>query len=180
MLSEFDATVIALCLEGFLYGKISVLCALICAKEVHLFPNLGLYSGIFAMFLQCSQNKSRMASIIFYALCVLYVLSTVNVVLDLMNNIIQANNNSESIRKNIIFLISCAFELIDVESIQVVVYRISIIQVTTSGCCDFLAQCILVRINLYIYQLNAIVCFIHLNLQRSTVVGSCGVKISVS
>ena len=59
------------------------------AKEVQLlFPNLGLYSGIFAIYLQhtLAQNtgKSRTASIIFYALCVLYVLSTVNVVLDLV------------------------------------------------------------------------------------------------
>jgi hypothetical protein len=116
MFTEFDAAFIALCLEGFLYGKISVQCALTCAlaKEVHLFPNLGLYSGIFAMYLQRPPKKSRTASIIFYALCVLYVLSTVNVVLDLVNNIIQAeeaNNNSESIRKNIIFFISCAEDI---------------------------------------------------------------------
>ena len=91
-------------------------CALTCtpAKEVQWFPNLGLYSGIFAMFIQLSQKKSRMASIIFYALCLLYVLSTVIVVLDLVNNIIEAgepSNNPESIRKNIFFLISCAEDI---------------------------------------------------------------------
>ena len=45
---------IAGCLEGFFYGKISILCVLTCitlAKEVQLFPGQGLYSGIFAMYL---------------------------------------------------------------------------------------------------------------------------------
>jgi hypothetical protein len=100
MFTASDAYYIGLCIEWFLYGKISVLCALNCtlAKEVQLFPNLlGLYSGIFAMYLQRPQNKSRTASIIFYALCVLYVLSTANVVIDLVANIPvteKVSNNS--------------------------------------------------------------------------------------
>ena len=65
------------------------------------------------MYLQLGRppNKSRTASIIFYALCVLYVLSTVNVVLDLLSNIIERVSDN-SICKNILFLtISCAEEL---------------------------------------------------------------------
>jgi hypothetical protein len=117
MFTEPDAVFIALCLEGFFYGEISVLCALTCtvsctlAKEVQLLPGLGLYSGIFAMYLQCPQNKSgdKTTSIIFYALCLLYVSSTVTVVLDISINIIPAVEvSSNSICKNIIFLINCA------------------------------------------------------------------------
>ena len=62
-------------------------------QDVHLIstrpflniPNIiGIYSGIFAMYLQRPQNnlKSRTAVIISYALGVLYVLSTVNAVID--------------------------------------------------------------------------------------------------
>ena len=89
---------IAVCLEGFFYGKISVLCALTStlAKEVQLelFPGLvGLYSGIFVMYLRCSSNSSRMATILLYALCLLYVSSTATVVSDLVTIILQVSNN---------------------------------------------------------------------------------------
>ena len=53
-------------------------------------------------------------------------------------------------------------------------FVLQIIQSTVSGCCDFLAQCVLVRINHCTYHP-----FNHLNLQRSTDVGSSGAKISV-
>jgi hypothetical protein len=135
------------------------LCALTCTlpKEVQLFPGLGLYSGIFAMYLQCPPNKSRStgrtASIIFYALCLLYVLSTTSAVVDLVAIIqfilasVEVSNNS--ICKNIIFLSVVqtypnSQSQIDAESYQ---FHLQIIQTTVNGCCDFLAQCILVRIN---------------------------------
>jgi hypothetical protein len=103
---------IALCLEGFFYGKISVLCALTCtpAKEVQLFPGLGFYSGIFALYMQRPPNnnsQSRTASIIFYALCLIYVLSTVNVAFDLLIDVLL-NVSNNSFCKNIFFFISCA------------------------------------------------------------------------
>ena len=62
-------------------------------------------------------------------------------------------------------------------SILPVIFRFQIVQAVASGCCDFLAQCILVRINHCTY--HPIIYFIHVNLRRFTVVGSCGVKISV-
>ena len=46
------------------------------AKEVEFFPGPGLYSGIFAIYLQCPKKDSRAAMIVFYVLCLLYVLST--------------------------------------------------------------------------------------------------------
>ena len=55
MITEPDWGFINLCLEGFFFGKISVLiCALTftVAKEVQLSLGLGIYSGIFAMYLQ--------------------------------------------------------------------------------------------------------------------------------
>ena len=174
-----ENSLILICIEWFLYGKISTLCALtrtLVTKEIQLFPGLGLYSGIFAMYVQYPQNKSRTASIISYALSFLYVLSTVSAVADLVALIIEIVSNNP-IRKKIIFLnlvvqknsgnpqLTGAFE-----------FHIGILQGTVNGFCDFLAQCILVRIlNHCTHQP-----FIHLNLQRSTVVGSCGVKLSVS
>jgi hypothetical protein len=59
----------------------------------------------FILQLEHSQNnlKSKTeASIVFYALCVLYVLSTLNVVLDLVAIIEEVSNNP--ICKNIFFL----------------------------------------------------------------------------
>ena len=100
-----ETSLIELSIEWFLYGKISILCVLTCNtlfKEVQSFPGLGIYSGIFATYWQCPQNKSRTASIIFYALCVLYVLSTVNALLDLVAGMIEIVSNN-SICKNIIF-----------------------------------------------------------------------------
>ena len=141
MMSLTDIGLIDFCIEWFLYGKISIICAL--TYPCQLLPGLGLYSGIFAVYLQHrdSQNKSRTrtASIIFYALCVLYILSTVNVVLDLANFIIQLVSNNP-ICKNIIFSNSVMQKNFGLESIY-----IGILQTTVNGCCDFLAQCILVR-----------------------------------
>ena len=102
---------IAVFLEGFLYGKIYFLLgALTCtlAKQVQLFPGLGLYSGIFVIYLRCPSNNHRTAIILFYVLCLLYILSTVDFVADLLNLILELEVSNNPISKNIIFLISCA------------------------------------------------------------------------
>jgi hypothetical protein len=60
---------------------------------------LGLYSGIFAMYLKCQLEKSRKPTIIFYALGLLYILSTFTVVCDLVIIILQINvSNILSVR----------------------------------------------------------------------------------
>ena len=75
------------------------------AKEVQLFPTLGIYSGIFIIHLHyILSNESRTTSIVFYALCLLYVLSTATIACDLLNYLITVSNNSFS--KYIIFFIS--------------------------------------------------------------------------
>ena len=96
MSTALEVSTLLMCLEGFLYGKKSVLCTLTCThtKEVQLFPVLGIYSGIFAIYLQHSSKESRTATIIFYALCLLYVLSAATVVSDLLSYTIEVSNNS--------------------------------------------------------------------------------------
>ena len=108
MITWREAIFLALCLEGFFYGKISVLCALTCtlAKEVQLFPGLGFYSGIFVMYLQRSSNKSRTSIILFYALCLLYVLSVATIACDLTYIILDVSNNPICI--DIIFYQFCS------------------------------------------------------------------------
>ena len=66
---------------------------------------IGLYSGIFAMFLKCQLNKStgRRPTIVFYALCLLYILSTFTVVCDLVVVILQLEVSHFSISKISLF-----------------------------------------------------------------------------
>ena len=83
---------------------------LLVTNELQLFSGLGLYSGILAIYyylqLECSSNKSKTANIVFYVLCLLYVLSTASFVCDLLFFTLVVSNNS--ICRNIIFIISCA------------------------------------------------------------------------
>ena len=80
-------------LEGFLYGKpCSITCTL--AKEVQLSLGLGLYSGIFAMYLKCPSKRSGTALILFFAVCLLYILSTASFVSDLVALILNVSNDS--------------------------------------------------------------------------------------
>ena len=103
MIELIEADFLGVCLEGFFYGKLSVLrlCTETCTFPKLLFPGIGLYSGIFVMYIQCKPDKSRTSTILFYTLCLLYVLSTATIVADLVALILQVSNNS--ICKNIIF-----------------------------------------------------------------------------
>jgi hypothetical protein len=100
MISGVDITgsLIYLCLEGFFFGtEISVLCALTTtlAKKVQSFLGLlGIYSGIFVMYLQCPLKESRTAIIVLYVLCLLYVISVVDFATDLLESILEVSNNS--------------------------------------------------------------------------------------
>jgi hypothetical protein len=104
MILGYEWDIISLYLEGFFFGKISVLCASTCtlAKEVQLFLGLGIYSGIFAIYLQCPSKESRTAIIVFYVLCLLYVLSMATFVIDLLVVVLDVSNHS--ICKIIIFM----------------------------------------------------------------------------
>ena len=104
------------------------------------------------MYLQCIWKKPRKAIILFYAVSLLYVLSTASFVTDLVALILEVSNNS--ICKNYHFLsLTIAQARLITASLQIqtdsqpMLYRFSIVRGVVSGCCDFLAQCILVRIN---------------------------------
>ena len=119
-------------------------CALLCtlAKEVQLFPCLGIYSGILVMYFQCQSNNStgRTTNIVFYAICLLYVLSTVIFISDVFKLIVGVSNNSIC-SKDVIF-IRCPAES------QCTIFRVPYnCPSVLSSCCEFLAQCILVHIN---------------------------------
>ena len=75
------------------------------AKEVQLSPNQGIYTGIFAIYLQFAPKNSRTTTIIFYSLCLLYVLSTATVVGDLLDYLVESDVSNNSICKNIISLL---------------------------------------------------------------------------
>ena len=90
MILDIVGMFIGICLEWFLYGKIR---SMRFKFNLYPFPNevqllfpglLGLYSGIFAIYLKCQSKKSRKPTIVFYALCLLYILSTFTVVFDLV------------------------------------------------------------------------------------------------
>jgi hypothetical protein len=147
MISGVEWSFIYSCLEGFFFGKISVLFALTCmlAKEVQFFLGLGFYSGIFAIYLQCPSKESRTAIIVFYVLCLLYVLSMATVVSDLLAAILEVSDNSI---RNIIIMqmrIGALSPQIQNDSPSMI-YRVYIVQTVANGSCDFIAQCILVRI----------------------------------
>ncbi|KAF8815192.1 hypothetical protein BYT27DRAFT_7334053 [Phlegmacium glaucopus] len=82
----------------------------------------GIYSGIFAIYLQGTLKRStdKRNNIIFYALCVLYVLSVVNVVGDIARLTYDFIGN-----------LTTALQLYFLET-------------TAFGCCDFIAQSILI------------------------------------
>ncbi|KAF8817015.1 hypothetical protein BYT27DRAFT_7247886 [Phlegmacium glaucopus] len=82
----------------------------------------GLYSGIFSIYLQGTSKRStdKRNNIIFYALCALYVLSAVTVVGDIAGFLYNIFRNPTT------------------------VLRISFLQTTVFGCCDFIAQSILI------------------------------------
>ena len=110
-----ETNFLSIWLEGFLYGKLCALtCALQVAKKVQLFHCLGLYSGIFAIYLQCPSKESRTANILFCAVGLLYVLSTAAFVSDLVALALDVSNNS--IYKNTMIFISCAGTIRDIIS----------------------------------------------------------------
>lgn len=98
MITRRESFFSGLCLEGFFFGKISVLCALasscILAKKSNYSPGPGIYSGIFALYLRCLSDKSRTTTILSYALITLYVLSAATIISDLVSLIIEVSNYS--------------------------------------------------------------------------------------
>ena len=104
---------------------------------------LRLYSGLFALYSKCQSNKSRKRTIVFYALCLLYVLSTATIVCDFVVVILQIEVSNNSICKNIKLVMQY---LVNISQGEMII-RLGVVQAVVSGCSDFIAQCTMVRIN---------------------------------
>ena len=158
-----DFVYLGLCLEAFFFGMISVNCQVQVAKAVQYCPIPGLYSGIFAIYLQHHESQKSTANkaknILFYALWVLYALCAATGIIDILMYIQWPNTVSMDDHGCLTF-----FQLVvqDIEER----YQLSIIQNTVFACGDFIAQFILVRTTTgNIYHLFYS-CFIHLILQK--------------
>src|SRR5271155_3910736 len=115
-LTEPDFVYLGICLEGFFYGTICSTTVRAPAKAIQHHPIPGLYSGIFALYLQYHRSKknidqAKATSILFYALCALYVLSLATFSLDVADFVMQVrevSDNSESKMMNVFsFIIRC-------------------------------------------------------------------------
>ena len=87
-LTSTDYSYLGIFLEGFFFGMISVNCQAQVAKVVQYCLIPGLYSGIFAMYLQhhgSPQRTNKAKSIVFYALLLLYTLSAAIIVMNVMD-----------------------------------------------------------------------------------------------
>ena len=102
-------------------------------KEVQLFPDLGVYSGIFAIYLLFSSNESRTrtTNVVFYILCLLYFLCAVSLVSDLLNIVFDVSINP--IWKTIVFIITRAVYY-DIESTAKCLIKWLVIFATHSKC----------------------------------------------
>ena len=75
------------CLEWLFFGMISVKPKLLLAKAVQHWAIPGLYSGIFVIYLQhrgSPQSTDRAKNVLFYALLVLYALTTATIIVDML------------------------------------------------------------------------------------------------
>ena len=100
----------------------------------------GLYSGIFAIYLQhrgSQQGTNRANNILFYALWVLYALTTATIIVHIL---IFFSNDAVSMDDHRCLTL---FELV-LQNVETV-YHLEIIDVTLFALCDVISQSILVR-----------------------------------
>jgi hypothetical protein len=112
------------------------------------------------MYLRCPLKESRTAIIVFYVLCLLYVLSMVTFAIDLLNFALEVEvSSTNSILEIIIIqmLIGALSPKLQNGS-QSMIYRVYIVPTVANGSCDFVAQCILVCLN------HRVIRFTHLDL----------------
>jgi hypothetical protein len=102
------------------------------------------------MYLKCQLDKSRKPTIVFYALCLLYIFSTfTGVVCDLVVITLQLQVSNILSVKLLFFKLVMQYgengPTIIFAGHQILL-RLAIVQTVASGFCDFIAQCIMVRI----------------------------------
>ena len=131
------------CLEGFFFGDLSQICSTTVtaplSKEVSV---LGLYSGVFAMYLQYHSLSAKGADnarqTFSYALCVLYALAVAFIAFDIVIFV--------AVLTSVHFSTSRLSAMQTPDLNMSTVYRLgSIVQPIMCGFCDFIGQSILVR-----------------------------------
>ena len=109
------------------------------------------------MYLYYASTKSK-TSVIFYSLCLLYILSVATVISDLVALVVHVSDNS--ICKNFLFFFKISVVQLRAKQLppqlrdgpKLMLYNLSFVQTTASGLCDFIAQCTLVRTNHFNYH----------------------------
>ena len=85
-----DCFYLGVCLEGFFFGAISVLqlpCPFLRKSNIPTPSFPGLYSGIFALYIQCHASRTdavKANNILFYLLCCLYFLSIATISVEMV------------------------------------------------------------------------------------------------
>ena len=117
---------------------------------------LGLYSAIFCMYIQDHASLKELGidkrNILFYAVCILYILSTASFILDTTGKITQVSKTC--IYKND-FSVNTAQVLTSLSPSKSNVFRSQVLDdtsTTASALCDFISQGILVGLNRYSYS----------------------------
>ena len=109
-------------------------------KVPNIYPTLGLYSGIFAIYLAhrgSRQSTDKAKNILFYALCVLYALTAATNIIDIL---VSSWPDLVSVDDHGCLIL---FQLVVLQT-MIIAYHLQIIGVTLFACCDFIAQSILV------------------------------------
>ena len=90
------ASMLGVCIEGFFLGKVFQFESFN-TTSAKLFPDTGLYTAIFIMYLQHQASKRSVIDIVqnvlFYLICILYVLSVVTIIGDTVDFIITVSSS---------------------------------------------------------------------------------------
>jgi hypothetical protein len=153
-----DAFVIGICLEGFFYGKISVLCALTCtlARSPIIPRSRTLFRNIRHLFTIPIKRAGRQPSFsmlsvfsMFYLLLLLSVIQQPSRLIWILP--VKVTNQVRfffSVVRSHFATLSLQLQT----DSQPVLIPYLIVQIIITGLCDFIAQCIIVSINHCTYQ----------------------------
>ena len=136
---------IGMVLEGLCYGE--NFCSAVIKAGMVNYACLGLYSALFCMYMQYHASKELeidKKNILLYALCILYILSTATVVLDVTRNV-TVGNFLQPLPKQIFYLHLSGQGLhLTPNSPLVQLLHLLQVSITLTGLCDFISQIILV------------------------------------
>ena len=119
-------------------------------SSAELIPGTGLYTAIFIMYLQYQTSKRSVIDIVqnvlFYLICILYVLSVVTIIGDTVDFIITVSSSRLCRLVVFYYYLHSLVQYLDTARppSNSLLLHLAFLQVTVTGCCDFLAQLILV------------------------------------